>query len=103
MNQVKSPESYLVYLVYVNVAKDRLLGQTSNLGRVEPTNWSRPKNNFNFLPNQAKYTLSNIFFLIYSIDVLEDPNSHSDELNRARFRTFHELNSKLGSSLAIPF
>ena len=38
MNQVKSPESYLVYLVYVNVAKDRLLGQTSNLGRVEPTN-----------------------------------------------------------------
>ena len=30
--------------------------------------------------------------------MLEDPNLHLDELNRGRRRTFHELNSKLGSS-----
>ena len=33
--------------------KDRLLGQTSNLGRVEPYNWIRPKSNLSiFFPER---------------------------------------------------
>ena len=39
----------------LKLSKDRLLGQTSKLGRVEPINWIRLKNNFHtdFLPNGA--------------------------------------------------
>ena len=40
------------------LSKDRLLGQTSNLGRVEPINWIRPKRYYNnFPPNKVKYRL----------------------------------------------
>ena len=46
------------------LSKDRLLGQTSNLGRVEPYNWIRPKSNLSiFFPSGAKYSYHTNFLI----------------------------------------
>ena len=108
-----------------------LLGQTSDLRHVESINWSWITSVINFLPNEAKYTLSHNF-LIYFISLVRRMwrssfvpemiftrsirlkqtdgtcwarwtiQTHLDELNWDRRRTFYELNSctnsKIGSS-----
>jgi len=85
------------------------------LWHVEPINWIRSVRNF--LPNEAKYTLSYTCLIISlvlrmwrttfvpetifrrSIRLEQTDKTcwtiqtHSDELNWARRRTFHELNS----------
>ena len=47
------------------LSKDRLLGQMSNLGRVEPYNWIGPQRNFSifFFPNGAKHSYHTIFLI----------------------------------------
>ena len=49
-------------LGWPKLSYDRLLGQTSNLGRVEPITWIRSL--INFLPNEVKYALSHNFFYL---------------------------------------
>ena len=99
-----------------------LLCQTSDLGHVESINWSWITSVTNFLPNEAKYTLP-YNFLIYFISLVRRMwrssfvpemiftrsirlkqtdgtcwarwtiQTHLDELNWDRRRTFYELNS----------
>ena len=97
---------------------DSLLRQTPNWGRVEPINWITSEKKFS--PEQAKRALSYKFYIYQfslsdmKIDVSHAETilqcsirpkqtdrtswtiqTHSDELNRARRRTFHEVNSQV--------
>ena len=76
------------------------MGQTSNLGRVEPINWIRPKGNFFYYISLIRHIWSSTFVpetmfrrpirLKQTDRTSWTIQTHS---NWARRRTFHELNS----------